>query len=367
MQTARDQLLGALDLLVPADIRDFQHDEELIRARALVFIITLAALATIPLVPFLFVDNPPPFIPPVLPPVSTIGLIGYVIALWIFRRTGLFIVSGNLYALIGSATILMIAITSDSRIYLIMGMLSLPVVVSLIANHASAMMWLTLTLFAPEIVKFFGGKDLGIFFTNSWTGICLGLFFAMHLEYLYRENMRRRLHIERSHFEFAAAHDPLTGLANRATFERRLGECIETCALHRASAALLYIDLDRFKSVNDTCGHRAGDRVLSCVADRMRSLVRSSDTVARIGGDEFAILLEKCDPGRVDDIIERLHRMIEEPIEAFGHRMSVQCSIGKVVYPEDGRDPDQLMHKADERMYDGKRLRSDGPSGKSGD
>lgn len=345
-----------LDRFIPEDIREFEQQEELIRARALVFIIGLNVLFSFLSLIFLYVfDLVPPALVGIIPYTLGGSVAGYGLALWIFRQHGLFAVSGNVYAVTCYVAILAIAARVEAHVYLILVTLAIPVVVSLVASHGSAMLWLLVISFTPKIVTYQGGVDLGGYFYNSWISVCIALLFALFMEYQYRISMQRRLNAERTMFEFAAAHDPLTGLANRATFDRRLKESIELCRLHDTKAVLLYIDLDQFKPINDNYGHQAGDIVLTTVASRMRKLVRASDTVARVGGDEFAILFEQCNPQSLQPLIKRISTVINQPIEVFDQALTVGCSIGKVICPDDGLHPEQLAHKADERMYAAKR------------
>ena len=149
----------------------------------------------------------------------------------------------------------------------------------------------------------------------------------------------------------AADHDALTGIVNRRYFMRYLGETISRRA-DGERAALLFCDLDRFKYVNDTDGHQAGDEVLRMASSRLVNAVRAVDVVARIGGDEFAVLAQ-----RVDDADEAVHmarnieKAFDEPFHAGVHRYNVGITVGIALLPDDGTDPESLMHIADARMY----------------
>ncbi len=156
-----------------------------------------------------------------------------------------------------------------------------------------------------------------------------------------------------------AHHDPLTGLANRALLAERLRLAVER---HRSEArpfALIMIDLDDFKDVNDSLGHRAGDRVLHAVGERLGGCVRAGDTVARPGGDEFAVLIDGSGeaPAQVG---RRLLAALRQPFEIDGASARVTASLG-IVQPAAGEDPsaDELMHRADVAMYAGKRAGKD--------
>jgi diguanylate cyclase (GGDEF)-like protein len=148
-----------------------------------------------------------------------------------------------------------------------------------------------------------------------------------------------------------ASHDALTDLPNRLLLHERL----EYALAHRVAdhrIALLYLDLDRFKAVNDSLGHPAGDALLQQVTQRLRQVVRGTDTVARLGGDEFAILLDRLEPqARVDDLAERLVSAIEQPFDLDGQLANIGVSIGIAMAPSDGNDPVTLTKAADLALY----------------
>lgn len=171
-----------------------------------------------------------------------------------------------------------------------------------------------------------------------------------------------RLQNENQTLAHQASHDSLTGLPNRAYFEARLTQALRT--RHKASekVAVLFLDSDRFKSINDNYGHAAGDVVLVALATRVQALLREDDLVARLGGDEFAILLTPLhaieDAQRIAEKI--IHSMLE-PISLPGQASIVtSLSIGIAVYPEHGATPDTLLRAADAAMYQAKRLSRDG-------
>ncbi|WP_053064167.1 bifunctional diguanylate cyclase/phosphodiesterase [Caballeronia mineralivorans] len=156
--------------------------------------------------------------------------------------------------------------------------------------------------------------------------------------------------------EYIAHHDVLTGLANRMLLTARLDEAAEKA--HRAGRLLgvLFIDIDGFKSVNDRLGHQVGDQALVQMAQRMIASLRDTDTVARIGGDEFVILLpDLSDVAGCEMSASRLLKAIAEPIDVEGYRFALSASIGIALYPEHGDDADSLLRRADEAMYAAKR------------
>jgi len=152
-----------------------------------------------------------------------------------------------------------------------------------------------------------------------------------------------------------AEHDPLTGLPNRALFLDRMHHALATWRRQRDNFAVLFLDLDRFKAVNDNNGHQAGDAVLREVAARLRSCVRRVDTISRLGGDEFVILL--ADIGGADQaahVANAVMQAVARPIEVGGSHLTLSASIGVAICPTDGVDVDTLMHHADVAMYHAK-------------
>lgn len=153
-----------------------------------------------------------------------------------------------------------------------------------------------------------------------------------------------------------ALHDPLTGLANRALLEDHVRETVARGRREPTPCALLFIDLDGFKSVNDRQGHQAGDRVLQEVARRLRATSREMDIVARLGGDEFVLLLQGVgDHALAEGIAHKLLEAIQHPIDTGAGRVRVGASIGVAVHPRDGSHAQALLHHADQAMYRAKR------------
>ncbi|CQD31648.1 diguanylate cyclase domain-containing protein [Yersinia mollaretii] len=165
-------------------------------------------------------------------------------------------------------------------------------------------------------------------------------------------------HLTQEHDSLAhrAAHDSLTGLANRAFFEGRLSRTLSDCKPSE-HAAVLFLDGDRFKEINDNYGHAAGDVVLTTIADRIRALLRETDLVARLGGDEFAVLLAPIH--KTDDVLLIASNIIEsmsQPIVlADGREITTSLSIGIAIYPDHAQTPEALLQRADEAMYQAKK------------
>ena len=156
--------------------------------------------------------------------------------------------------------------------------------------------------------------------------------------------------------EHLATHDPLTNLSNRRGLYEALNELIYRSQRYKFSSAVIYVDLDGFKNVNDHFGHDAGDRLLTQVAANFKGIVRQTDSVARIGGDEFIVLITDID-GETSLIskIESLLNEASRPLEFEGHNITVGASIGIALYPEHGADAETLLHHADQAMYQAKK------------
>ena len=154
---------------------------------------------------------------------------------------------------------------------------------------------------------------------------------------------------------YQATHDLLTGLPNRTLLQRHMEQAIASSRDQDASFALLLLDLDRFKEINDTFGHHYGDTILQQVSPRLLGAVRESDTVARLGGDEFGICLPCADRATADQIAERILASLKQPILVDGLAFDASISIGIALYPEHGQDIVTLMQRADVAMYKAKR------------
>jgi diguanylate cyclase (GGDEF)-like protein len=152
--------------------------------------------------------------------------------------------------------------------------------------------------------------------------------------------------------EYVASHDSLTDLPNREAFNELLHVAIESARRRDRQLAVLFIDLDRFKVINDSLGHDAGDRLLTEIGGRLRRSVRTCDAVARLGGDEFVLLLEDvATRENVEGVARDLLRSLSEPIQLGGHECNVTASIGVAIYPADGTDIRTLTGNADRAMY----------------
>jgi len=159
---------------------------------------------------------------------------------------------------------------------------------------------------------------------------------------------RRRVEERLAHLAY---HDPLTDLPNRALLHDRLDQATRIATRENSTLALLLLDLNGFKEINDTLGHHAGDRVLQCVASRLRATLREADTVARLGGDEFAVLLPFADLDGALLTAQKLLQEVEQPCVIDHRSLSVRASLGIASFPEHGGSADTLLQKADVAMY----------------
>ena len=155
---------------------------------------------------------------------------------------------------------------------------------------------------------------------------------------------------------FLAHHDLLTGLPNRTLFQDRLQQALASAKRMQSRVALLFIDLDRFKYVNDSFGHRAGDILLQTVGARLRSCVRETDTVCRHAGDEYLIVLSALrEPTEAAVVAEKILAIFDEVFQLESHEVQISASVGISVYPDDGQTMEDLIRNADAAMYHSKK------------
>lgn len=162
------------------------------------------------------------------------------------------------------------------------------------------------------------------------------------------------LGVANKELEFLALHDKLTHLPNRVLLEDRFHQAIQSASRQPGTFAVLFVDLDGFKGVNDTYGHQVGDSLLVEIAGRLRASARSEDTISRVGGDEFVVLVRVDEPADAGVVAEKLIEALREPLTVAGHALHVSGSIGIALYPDDGADQDTLMTNADAAMYHAK-------------
>lgn len=189
----------------------------------------------------------------------------------------------------------------------------------------------------------------GVFFRNRQL--------IRHREEINKKNtqlelINSELEKQKNEIQYMADHDFVTSLPNRKSFLLRLGHAIEIAARQKQMLAILFFDLDRFKNINDSLGHHIGDNLLQVLSIKLRKLLRESDTVARIGGDEFLILLEGVEDVSYPSIVaEKVLVSIREPVDILGHILNTSASIGISLFPNDGETGDTLIKNADSAMY----------------
>jgi len=177
--------------------------------------------------------------------------------------------------------------------------------------------------------------------------------FNAMLEDLDKTHME--LNQQKDHFSYKAHHDALTNLPNRALFNDRLEQAITKARRHKEEFALFFIDLDHFKQINDTLGHEMGDEVLKFFAKRLNDSVRTEDTIARIGGDEFMVIMESLQtPEAISVVANKIVSIVKEPIVLGEETLHLGTSIGISVYPQNGETAEVLLKNADTAMYKAK-------------
>lgn len=160
---------------------------------------------------------------------------------------------------------------------------------------------------------------------------------------------RKRTEAELTYLDF---HDPLTGLPNRREFDEQLRTAIMEAKTNNQFVGILFIDIDRFKDINDSLGHKMGDRLIKIIANRLKSHIRTEDVISRQGGDEFVILLKNLPTGQViEEMAARISQLVAEPIKLLEHEYRMTVSIGTSIFPDHGLDGDVLMMRADQAMY----------------
>jgi diguanylate cyclase (GGDEF)-like protein len=204
-------------------------------------------------------------------------------------------------------------------------------------------------------------RDMDTYLWRAFRGSLLLILIVAVLGYMSRQLALGRLRAVEEHIahaervQYLAYHDGLTALPNRSLFGKLLDQSINHAHRYKRQLAVLFLDLDHFKEVNDTCGHEAGDRLLQEVATRLKACLRDSDTVARLGGDEFVALLPELDEEMYVPIVARkIISAIDRPFVLLGHDFRVTASVGISIYPEDGLDEQTLTKNADIAMYKAK-------------
>ncbi len=197
-------------------------------------------------------------------------------------------------------------------------------------------------------------QAIGLSIAAGLLGTIVGWLTLRQLSHISRqiEEQFIELELSRAALKQEASHDPLTGLANRRLFYDRLQQAIRHARRYNSKVGVLFLDLNRFKEINDTYGHHVGDAVLTEVARRLSRSVRASDSIARLGGDEFIVLLDNVG-GREDCLSAAINieRTLAEDSSFYGLAVEISASIGQALFPDDGDDEDALVRAADAAMY----------------
>ena len=244
-------------------------------------------------------------------------------------------------------------------------------------NHIAGMSWFVILLMTVFFLK--GTKEgLSVFLislisiilissnilTYSSTEIALGIIpFIGTLVFMYffeqrNKNLKELLESQREEYAYQAQYDDLTSIANRALFLDRLSHALKLAKRSNSKVAVIFIDLDHFKEINDSLGHHAGDIVLKEVAQRLQAQIRESDTVARLGGDEYAVIIDTFSSlSVVNNIVKKLLDAMNEIFIIDNNELKVTLSLGITIYPDDGTKIELLLKNADAAMY---RAKADG-------
>jgi diguanylate cyclase (GGDEF)-like protein/PAS domain S-box-containing protein len=206
------------------------------------------------------------------------------------------------------------------------------------------------TVSSPDIHYYVPGSDRRGWVSSVYRPHCDSRGHVVGVIALIRDITERKA--AEQQIEYQAYHDALTGLANRRLFQEHLTLALALAQRRDRLVAVLFLDLDHFKLVNDSLGHSVGDELLREIARRLRSSVREGDTVARVGGDEFTIVLQELS-SRADAAVvaQKVLGTVAEPVEVGGHRLYVTTSIGVTLFPDDGDDAEALLKNADTAMY----------------
>jgi diguanylate cyclase (GGDEF)-like protein len=183
----------------------------------------------------------------------------------------------------------------------------------------------------------------------------VGILLVLVVIPIYFASLVSQLHTVLGHMRKIATHDNLTGLPNRHSFYEQLQKTLKLAERNNTTFAVVFIDLDGFKPINDTLGHAAGDEILRSVANRLKQCVRRDDVVARIGGDEFVIVLSGIDTTSILSVVRKIIDMIAAPYTGTAKTVALTSSVGIATYPDSGRTVDELVAHADAAMYRSKR------------
>lgn len=292
----------------------------------------------------------------------------YLVALATFRWKHSYFLAGNLaVTAVYIAVLAGVLLTGGYGASPIMPLwIVVPVFVFPLAGPRSGMVWaitVFLTMLALLISNLYGftawqladQETLRIIERVLPVVLCFMVVTALIIYERANEKLNQWLQEERQRFAFKASHDALTDLPNREEFYARLDTALLEANQKRLLMALVYIDLDGFKPINDTYGHYAGDKVLKITSQRIREVIRHTDVAARMGGDEFALILNGVQKrSDIDLALNKLLHTLAIPIDIDNREVQVRASAGIALFPQDSRDPVSLCRLADSAMYQAK-------------
>jgi len=302
---------------------------------------------------------------------AALTVAGYMGTLWFFQRRQTLLTAANLYGVTTTfSTVVPCMITGgiSSSPYLTV-VLVVPLFLFLIAGRNQGVYWslivvacvlviLVLEYFGVVFPQIIPHSKLAIFSFATWFMTLALMVLGLTSYEGDFESLTRRILEERRLYAHEALHDPLTGLSNRKMFFSRATEAVDYALTREYKAAVVYLDLDDFKQINDGFGHDVGDDVLNAVAKRLQANVRSVDTVARLGGDEFAIVLHGIERAEVAEyMVDKLRAALQLPFRIGQLSLIASGSIGYALAPDHGRDVNELLKRADEAMYRAKEVR----------
>jgi len=287
-------------------------------------------------------------------------IIIHLAALIIFRNSGSFAVAGNVFVawMYGALVDMAIMASGPEVDAVLLWMLLVPVYSFLLMGARWGFFWTVIAIGSSAIlheaeIHTLRLDDQHVYW--NWLSLTLIVVLCLLIYERVTQRLLGLLERERQRFAHAADHDALTGLRNRAAFDREILRCMAEADAAGQPLALAYVDLDGFKAINDTHGHKAGDQVLRIVGHRLEEVFRDNDVVCRLGGDEFAVILHPVTQApslshRLEKALERLR----EPILWETGDLYVSASIGAAVYPTDAKTAPELLDKADATMYKAK-------------
>jgi len=360
------RIRALLDWLVPLDIRT----DKVLRTRAYIIIgIILVNLVFCAVCGVALLSSDLSANAKVASAGITIGSAGiYLAALSLFRWRHSYLLAGNLAVLAVYLSVIagVLLMGGYSKSPIMPMWIVVPVFVFPLAGPRSGMVWtivIFLTIMALMISDALGFRAWQLADADTLhliervmpIGLCFMVVTALIIYERVNQNLHHWLEEERLRFAFKASHDALTDLPNREEFYARLETAVRESTQKQLKMALVYIDLDGFKPINDTHGHFAGDKVLKITAQRLREVLRHTDVAARLGGDEFALILHGIQKrSDIDLALSKMLHTLSIPIDVEGREVRVHASAGVAIFPQDTRDVLALCRLADNAMYKAK-------------